>query len=106
MGRSRNSSGYQKSSSSIKINKHNYLSAISRSVVDLESDEEEETKAVVKCTNRTATFAPPYWCFVFSDMSLREYVCITVNIPCGLCRDETVDVQVLPCRTKLLVASE
>jgi hypothetical protein len=44
-------------------------------------------------------------------MSLREYVCITVNIPSGLCREDTgldnsVDVQVSHCRTKLLVTCE
>jgi hypothetical protein len=44
-------------------------------------------------------------------MSLREFVCVIVNIPSGLRRDKpglegVVDVQLSPCRNKLLVACE
>jgi hypothetical protein len=79
----------------------------------LESEDEEEVLTVHKCTNSTNTFTPPYWCFVFSDNTLREYryVCVTMNIPSGLCRDDTgldgvLDVSVSPCCTRLLVACE
>jgi hypothetical protein len=93
-------------------NKNNYLTTVgTRGAVEMDSEEDEEIVLVNKCTNSTNSFTPPYWCFVFSDMSLREYVCVTVNIPSGLCRGETglegvVDVQLAPCRTKLLVACE
>jgi hypothetical protein len=96
----------------VKTNKNNYLNSIAtRNAVELESEEEEETCLVHKCTNSTNTFVPPYWSFVFSDMSLREYVCITINLPSGMCRadadlDGVLDVSVSPCRTRLLVAME
>jgi hypothetical protein len=108
MGRARTVS----SNSNIKISKNNYLSGLStRNAVEVESEEEEESHVISKCSNSTNTFVPPYWSFVFSDMTLREYVCVTVNIPSGLCREQVgldglVDVQVSACRTKLLIACE
>jgi hypothetical protein len=74
-------------------------------------DGTQDSEVVGECTNSTGTFVPPYWCFVFSDTSLRDYVCITINIPSGLCSkskgiEDKVDAKISTCRTKLLVECE
>jgi hypothetical protein len=84
-----------------------------QSTLEIEDDteDEEEVAVVHKCSNSATSFEPPYWTFIFLDMSLREYVCVTVNLPSGLCREDTglegrVEAHVSPCRTKLLVTCE
>jgi hypothetical protein len=64
-----------------------------------------------KCTNSTGVFVPPYWTFVFSDVDLRDHVCVSINIPSGLCDKQyglegKVDASVAPCGTKLVLACE
>jgi hypothetical protein len=75
----------------------------------------EDTEILVpeayKCTNSTGVFTPPYWSFVFSDTTLRDYVCITVNLPSGVCDhqyglDGKLDSKLSSCCTKLTVAVE
>jgi hypothetical protein len=64
-----------------------------------------------KCTNSTGVFVPPYWTFVFSDVDLCDHVCVSINIPSGLCNNQDglegkVDASVVPCGTMLVLACE
>jgi hypothetical protein len=95
----------------VPTKKHSYLNAGAKSTGGTVDDttEDEETSTVATCTNSTGTFVPPYWCFVFTDIQLRSYVCVTINIPSGLCSKSTglenvVDAKVSACRNKLEIA--
>jgi hypothetical protein len=64
-----------------------------------------------KSTNSTGTFVPPYWSFVYSDSNLRDYVCVTVNVPSGLCHkkyglQDKIEAKISTCGTKLNIAIE
>jgi hypothetical protein len=93
-----------------------YLRATMKSLSKQDSDDSSEVEAVTetefsKCINSAGTFVPPYWCFVFSDSNLREYVWVTVNIPSGLCHrkyglQDKVEANVSSCGTKIIVACE
>jgi hypothetical protein len=98
----------------MRPSKHSYIhsgrknSGPTEEVLD---DDEDVVEKVGKCTNSTGTFCPPYWSFIFSDVFLRDYVCITINIPSGLVHkhyglEGKVDATVSACKTKLEVACE
>jgi hypothetical protein len=101
-------------------NKNSYLhSTQMKSVggtgtITVDSDNEDteiQVPELYTCTNSTGVFVPPYWSFVFSDTTLRDYVCITVNLPSGVCDHKyglegKVDSKLSSCCTKLNVACE
>jgi hypothetical protein len=82
--------------------------------ITIDSDAEDSellVPEVFQCSNSTGVFIPPYWSFVFSDTTLRDYVCITINLPSGVCDnqyglDGKLDSKLSSCCTKLEVACE
>jgi hypothetical protein len=94
-------------------NKNGFISTRSMKMVPSADLHEEDDVPVEgnKCTNSTGTFVPPYWTFVFSDIDLRDHMCVSVNMPRGLCDKQfslegKVEAIVAPCGTKLLIACE
>jgi hypothetical protein len=79
--------------------------------IDLHEEDDVPVEGY-KCNNSTGTFVPPYWPFVFSNIDLRAHVCVSVNIPCGLCdkqyglEGKIEATSVALCGTKLLLACE
>jgi hypothetical protein len=95
----------------VPTKKHSYLNASAKSTGGTVDDptEDEDSSVGNNCTNSTGTFTPPYWSFVFTDMQLRSYVCVTINIPSGLCSKSTglenvVEAKVSAGRNKLEIA--
>jgi hypothetical protein len=78
---------------------------------DEDDDEQQDSLRGYNCTNSTKQTILPYWSFVFSDVNLRDYVCIQMNIPSGLCTPEggladKVEATVSTCKTRLIVVME
>jgi hypothetical protein len=96
----------------VRSNKTSYVHTGKNAVLDLADDEDDtaEIDAPVRCANSTGIFAPPYWSFVFSDIMLRDHVCVMVSMPSGLLDkhglDGKVDATVSTCKHKLDIACE
>jgi hypothetical protein len=85
-----------------------YFNSTKGTEKDDNKEEVQEISSIV-CKNSTGNFIPPYWCFVFTDITRRSYICVTINIPSGLCSKSTglenkVEAKVSACRNKLEVA--
>jgi hypothetical protein len=79
-------------------------------VVDLQDEDKDDEDVPANCSNSTGTFAPPYWSFIFSDVNLRDHVCLMVSMPSGLLDrnglDGKVDATVSTCKRVLEIACE
>jgi hypothetical protein len=93
----------------------NNVGPISRDTeIKIEDDEDEEDQEGVRgysCSNSTKQLILPYWSFVFSDVNLRDYVCIQMNLPSGICSpngvlSDKVEATVSSCKTRLIVLVE
>jgi hypothetical protein len=100
-----------------KSTKNSYLNNVSSTMgydktgEDEEEDDEDSGVRGYTCSNSSKHFTLPYWSFVFSDVNLRDYVCVQMNVPSGLCDPVTglqdkVEVSVSQCKIKLIVACE
>jgi hypothetical protein len=96
-----------------KSSKDSYLNNIVTDQLEIEDDEEEEGSSVrgYSCSHSTKNMILPHWCFVFSDTELREYVCVQINLPSGICHkvhgvQDRVEATVSTCKNKLIVACE
>jgi hypothetical protein len=95
-----------------RTNKDSYLSNVMSEQADGEEIEvlEESNRGFV-CTNSTKQLILPYWSFVFGDIHLRDYVCVQINLPSGLCDEvhglhDRVEATVSSCKNKLIVMCE
>jgi hypothetical protein len=93
--------------------KNGYLRTVNTQDVKEASDDDsvEVVEEVWKYPNSTGTFVPPYWMFGFKDNLLRSYLCLTINIPSGVCHSKwglegKVEAKVTTCCGKLTVACE
>jgi hypothetical protein len=78
---------------------------------DAEDTEGEDTTRVGECSNSTKKIILPFWSFVFSDVHLRDYVCVQVNLPSGICDkvhglQDKVQATISACKTRLIVVCE
>jgi hypothetical protein len=96
-----------------KSSKDSYLNNIVPEHLEVEESEDEDNSSArgYNCSNSTRNIILPHWSFVFSDTELREFVCIQINLPSGICHkvlglQDRVEATVSSCKNKLIVACE
>jgi hypothetical protein len=69
-----------------RSSKNSYVNNIVEEINEGEdkTEDNDATRGHV-CSNSTKNIIMPYSRVVFSDVHLRDYVCIQVNLPSGIC---------------------